>query len=131
MKIEFAASRPSGDYALVLPSAGKTRPMVDSTGEKARLEAALKRQRFDGESGSVADLFVDDEGTSRRLLVVGTGVGSTPSESAEKLGGTAAAHLLKSGETHAVIDLTGFDFDADSAARVGLAAALRSWRYDR
>jgi leucyl aminopeptidase len=30
-----------------------------------------------------------------------------------------------------VIDLTGLNFDADSAARTGLAAALRAWRYDR
>jgi leucyl aminopeptidase len=38
---------------------------------------------------------------------------------------------LTSGETHAVIDLAGFDYDADTAARAALAAALRSWRYDR
>ncbi len=131
MKIEFAASRPTGDFALVLPSAGGKRPAVGSLGDKAKVEAALKRQRFDGESGSVADLLIDDDGVSRRLLVAGTGVGCSPSEGAEKLGGTAVAHLLKSGETHAVIDLGGFDYDADSAARVGLAAALRSWRYDR
>jgi leucyl aminopeptidase len=30
-----------------------------------------------------------------------------------------------------VIDLTGLGYDADAAAKVGLAAALRSWRYDR
>jgi leucyl aminopeptidase len=41
------------------------------------------------------------------------------------------SRLLKSGETKAVIDLSGMDFDADSAARVALSAALRAWRYDR
>jgi leucyl aminopeptidase len=30
-----------------------------------------------------------------------------------------------------VIDLCGAGYDADAAARVGLGAALRSWRYDR
>ena len=30
-----------------------------------------------------------------------------------------------------MIDVSGLGFDADSAARAGLAAALRSWRYDR
>ena len=30
-----------------------------------------------------------------------------------------------------MVDLTGLDFDADSAARVALAAELRSWRHDR
>jgi len=131
MKIEFAASRPDGDYALVIPSAGKARPAASSIADKAKVEAALERQRFDGDSGSAAEVFIDDGGTTGRLLVVGTGGDSTPEESAEKLGGTAVARLLKSGETRAVIDLTGLNYDADSAARVALAAALRSWRYDR
>ena len=30
-----------------------------------------------------------------------------------------------------MIDVSGAGLDADSAARAGLAAALRSWRYDR
>jgi leucyl aminopeptidase len=64
-------------------------------------------------------------------LVVGTGGGTLPGEGAEKLGGTAAARLQTSGEGTAVIDLTGLGYDADTTARVGLGAALRSWRYDR
>jgi leucyl aminopeptidase len=39
--------------------------------------------------------------------------------------------LITSGETKAVIDLSGLGYDADAAARVALAAALRSWRHDR
>jgi leucyl aminopeptidase len=62
---------------------------------------------------------------------VGTGTGTSPREAAEKLGGTAAARLQTSGERKAVVDLTGLGYDADAAARVGLGAALRSWRYDR
>jgi leucyl aminopeptidase len=38
--------------------------------------------------------------------------------------------LLTSGESHAVIDLGGLDYDSDAAARVALGAELRSWRYD-
>ena len=130
MQIEFAERRPSGDYALVLPSAGKRRPAAASLGNSDTVEATLKRQRFEGDSGSTAELFSNDGGTTRRVLFVGVGGGSTGTDSAEKLGGTAAARLLKSGETHAVIDLTGLDFDADAAARVGLGALLRSWRFD-
>jgi leucyl aminopeptidase len=105
---------------------------VKSLGEAAsKVEATLKRQRFDGDSGSVAELFVDEDGSARRLLVIGTGPDSTSSEAAEKVGGTAAARLLISGESHAVIDVSGLGYDADDAARVALAAALRSWRYDR
>jgi leucyl aminopeptidase len=130
MQIEFAASRPSGDYALVIPSAGPNRPAAKTLDDKAKVEAALKRQRFEGESGNVADLLVDQGGKAHRLIVVGTGSDSLPEQAAEKLGGTAAARLLTSGESQAVIDLSGFDYDADATARVALGAALRSWRYD-
>ncbi|HYI43613.1 MAG TPA: leucyl aminopeptidase [Sphingomicrobium sp.] len=130
MKIEFADARPTGDYALVLPSADANRPGARSLGDLDKIEATIRRQRFEGEAGSAAELFIDDGGAARRVLFVGTGSG-TAAESAEKLGGTAVARLLKSGETHAVIDVSGLGYDADSGARVGLAAALRSWRYDR
>jgi len=132
MKIRFADSRPAGDHALVLPVAGKSRAALDSLGgERAAVDAALARQRFDGDSGSAAELFVREGDGVRRLLVVGLGEGASPSEAAEKLGGTVSARLLTSGEAHGVIDLGGLDFDADSAARVALGAVLRAWRHDR
>jgi leucyl aminopeptidase len=132
MQIRFADSRPGGDYALVLAVAGKDRSNLASLGPaRQQVAATLDRQRFEGESASVSEQFIDDKGTARRVLIVGTGVGATPSEAAEKLGGTAAARLQTSGEKKAVIDVSGLGYDADTAARVGLAAALRSWRYDR
>ena len=131
MQIRFADRRPEGDYALVLAVAGKDRKTLASLGPgEQSANAALDRQRFDGEASSTAELFFDDSGTLRRLLAVGTGTG-TPAEAAEKLGGNASAKLLTSGDTKAVIDLSGLNYDADSAARVALAVALRSWRYDR
>jgi leucyl aminopeptidase len=131
MKIRFADARPAGDYALVLPAAGLNRPGVKSLGEAAAsVEAALRRSRFDGDSGSVVESFLDGE-NGRRLLVVGTGADVKAADAAEKLGGNSVARLLTSGEGHAVIDLTGLDYDADAAAQVALGAALRSWRYDR
>ena len=132
MKIRFADTRPSGDYALVLPAAGKNRIALDSLGaERARVDAVLGRQRFEGESGSTAELFIPADGGVRRLVIVGTGDGTSPTDAAEKLGGAVPARLLTSGETQAVLDLTGLNYDADAAARVALAAALRAWRYDR
>ena len=132
MQIHFADSRPQGDFALVLPVAGKDRSSLGSLGAaQGTVQSALDRQRFEGEAASAAELFIDDNGTQRRLIVVGTGNGSNQHESAEKLGGTAVARLLTSGETKAVIDVSGLGLDADSAARLGLAAALRAWRYDR
>ncbi len=132
MKISFADRRPAGDYALVLPVAGKDRSSLGSLGTAQQIVTqAVERQRFEGDASSAIEQFVDDSGSARRVLVVGTGAGSTPNDAAEKLGGTAVARLLTSGETKVVIDVSGLGFDADAAARVGLAAALRSWRYDR
>ena len=131
MKIRFADTRPEGDYALVLPVAGKDWKALGSLGAgREQAEATLKRQRFEGEAASAAEVFADDSG-HRRILVVGTGEGVKPADAAEKLGGTTAARLLLSGERHAVIDLSGLGYDADAAAKVALAASLRSWRFDQ
>ena len=131
MQIYFAGSRPEGDYALVLPVAGKDRKSLAVLGaDQPAVAAALDRQRFEGDASSVSEHFIDDSGAVRRLLVVGTG-SATPAEAAEKLGGNVAARLQTSGETRAVIDLSGLGYDADSGAKVALGAALRSWRYDR
>src|SRR5690349_16691394 len=131
MQIRFADSRPDGDYALVVAVAGKNRPALDGIGgERSAIDATLSRQRFEGDSGSAAELFVPGDKGVRRVLVVGTGEGNSAADSAERVGGTAVGRLLTSGETHIVIDLSGADYDADAAARVALAASLRGWRYD-
>ena len=128
MQIRFAQSRPAGDYALVVPAAGTERPAL--TGLGGAIDAALRRQRFEGEAGGVAEQYLAED-NGRRLLVIGIGANAKPAEAAEKLGGTLTARLLTSGETNAVLDLSGFNFDADAAARVALAAELRGWRHDR
>jgi leucyl aminopeptidase len=132
MQIRFADTFPAGDHALVLPVAGKNRSSLEALGdERPSAESALNRQRFDGEASTSSEIFATVGGSLRRVLVVGTGEGSAPAEAAEKLGGTAVARLLTSGESHAVLDVGSLGFDADGAARVALAAALRGWRHDR
>src|SRR4029079_13051075 len=117
---------------LVLPVSGKNRIALDSLGaDRTAVDAALKSQRFEADSGSGAELFMPAGTGVRRLIVVGTGNGTGPSEAAEKLGGALVGRLLISGEKQAVLHLSGLNYDADSAARVALAAALRAWRYDR
>ena len=130
MQIRFAPQRPSGDHALAIPVAGTARGGLDAFGAaKAGIEAAIKRQRFDGEAGTSADHYLDSDG-GRRLLLVGMGKDAKP-DSPERLGGAVTAKLLTSGEREAVIDLTGAGYDADNAARVALGASLRAWRHDR
>ena len=124
MQVRFADRLPDGNFALVIPAAAAD---ADATGSIAGLRDALTRQRFEGDAGSAAEHF--NEG--RRILVVGVGKSPTEKDGFEKLGGTAVARLLTSGETSAAIDLTSLSIDADGAARVALGAALRSWRYDR
>jgi leucyl aminopeptidase len=131
MNINFADRRPEGDYALVLPVAGKDRKPLTSLGaQQASVTAALDGQRFEGDASATSEQYFDDAGKVRRLIVVGIGSAAL-SDGAEKLGGNVVAKLLTSGETRAVIDLSGLGYDADSAAKLALAAALRSWRYDR
>ncbi|HZU52205.1 MAG TPA: M17 family peptidase N-terminal domain-containing protein, partial [Sphingomicrobium sp.] len=132
MQIRFADRKPSGDYALVVPVAGKDRSALNSlAAAQQSVSAALDRTRFDGEVGTSAEHFFDDQGTTRRLLIIGAGSKAAPAEAAEKIGGSVAAKLQTSGEKTAVIDATALGYDSDSAARIALGAALRSWRYDR
>jgi leucyl aminopeptidase len=131
MEIRFAAVRPDGDYALVIPVAGKDQSALARLAEAEGVKAALSRQRFEGEPGGSAELFIRDGGETRRLIAAGTGIGPVDSEAAEKLGSVAVSKLLTSGERSAVIDLTEQNFSMEAAARTALAAALRSWRYDR
>lgn len=91
MKIRFADRLPDGDFAHVIPAAGPDAPSI--TGLGAQVRAALINQRFDGEAGSAVEHYHE----IRRILVVGMGKGA-PSESAEKIGGTAVTRLLTSGE---------------------------------
>jgi leucyl aminopeptidase len=129
MQIRFAAKRPSGEHALALPIAGPARSGLEAFGAaKTAIEAAMKRQRFEGEVGTSAEYYLDSDGG--RLLLVGTGKEAKP-DGAERLGGAVTAKLLTSGEREAVIDLNGAGYDADQAARVALGATLRAWRHDR
>ena len=74
MKIRFADSRPSGDYALVLPVAGKDRSVLATLGSsQAAVSSALDRHRFEGEASSASEQFVQENGAVRRVLIVGTG----------------------------------------------------------
>jgi leucyl aminopeptidase len=125
MQIRFTDRLPDGDYALVLPASGVDAEVVRNAG--GELRDALARQRFEGETASVAEHFMN----GRRMVVIGVGKIGSAADGPEKLGGTAVTRLLISGETKAVIDVSGLGYDADAAARVGLGAALRSWRFDR
>ena len=59
MQIRFADGRPAGDYAMVVPVAGKDRSSLALVGDnRPAVEAALDRQRFEGEAAQIQDLYL-------------------------------------------------------------------------
>jgi leucyl aminopeptidase len=134
MKVTFAAQRPSGAYALAIPVRGEDMLAdrlrgLDEAG-RTLAQRAAEAQRFEREAAAVAESFVIDGESARRLLLVGLGGKRDDDALYERVGGALTTRLLCSGETRLVIDLSDLGIDADAAARVGFGAAARAWRYD-
>ncbi|QAY79193.1 leucyl aminopeptidase [Sphingosinicella sp. BN140058] len=134
MKISFTAQRPTGSHALAIPVWGEdllTERLAGlNDGARTLAARAAEAQRFEREAGGIAEIFVDDNGAARRLLLVGLGSNRSDPGVFERVGGALTARLLTSGETRLVVDLSGLDVGADAAARIAFGAAARSWRYD-
>jgi leucyl aminopeptidase len=98
-------------------------------GGQALAHAAAAAGRFEGEAGTMAEVFVPGEPV-RRLLLLGVGAGAEADW--EKAGGALTARLLTSGTTEATVDLTGLRGapTAKAAARFAGAAVQRAWRHD-
>ena len=132
MKIAFVAAAPADPAILALPvgqgpGAGVRWPGLE--GDAAALATtAAAASRFDGEAGSTLDLFVPEQGKTRRVILVGTGAGADADW--EKAGGALTAKLLTSGATDVVVDMGDCRPSATAAARFAGAAMQRSWRYD-
>ncbi|WP_243406170.1 leucyl aminopeptidase [Sphingosinicella sp. YJ22] len=134
LKVSFAATRPEGAYALAIPawSEDMISERLAGFSEPARSLAAraADAQRFERELAAIAETFIDDDGTARRVLLVGLGGKSDDQAIYERAGGALTARLLTSGETRLVVDVSGLDLDARAAAGLAFGAAARSWRYD-
>jgi leucyl aminopeptidase len=129
MQVRFAASRPGGTFALafVVPQGGELAAGGLSDANATLARQAARAARFESETGSIVELFVD-EGGVRRVLLVGVGRGE-PGDY-ERAGGALTAKLLTSGATTLVVDLSEVRPSAESAARLAGGALLRSWRID-
>ncbi|MFN3727993.1 MAG: leucyl aminopeptidase, partial [Allosphingosinicella sp.] len=135
LKVSFAATRPEGAYALAIPAWSEDMISERLAGfpEPARTLAprAPDAQRFERELAAIAETFIDDDGTARRVLLVGLGGKSDDQAIYERAGGALTARLLTSGETKLVVDVTGLNLDARAAAGLAFGVAARSWRYDK
>jgi leucyl aminopeptidase len=134
VKISFANDRPAGAYTLALPvwSEDILTERLSGLDPAARTLAAraAEAQRFEREAATIAEAFIAEGESARRLLLVGLGARRDDEALHEKVGGALVARLLTSGETRLVIDLTGLGLGEAQAARVAFGAAARSWRYD-
>lgn len=128
MNVTFAASRPEASSIIAFPvtkdDAGSFAPPGFDEGSGKIVGAAVAGQRFKGEAGTVAEVYV----TSGRILLLG--VGSGDDAGYERAGGALTARLLTSGATAVTVDLTGSSATPAAAARLAAGAAQRAWRYD-
>jgi leucyl aminopeptidase len=134
LKVQFAAARPTGAFALAIPVRGDdaVEKRLAAFGEAGSLAArAAAAQRFERELGGVAETFLADGDELRRLLLVGLGTQPEADGGFERAGGALTARLLVSGETKLVVDLSGLNLSGREAARIAFGAAARSWRYDQ
>lgn len=132
MHIEFSSAAPASDATLVFTVDKDALARVSTAfvepAALALLTAAAKASRFDGESGAIVETFVDQDGTARRILLIGTGAGSEMDY--EKAGGALTGRLATSGVTQASVDFASAGASAKAVARFAAAAAQRSWRHD-
>ena len=132
MQIAFVPRIP--DPALVVLPVGKdaldrvTWGEIDAGGQ-ALASASAAAGRFEGEAGTIAELYLPGEPV-RRVLLLGIGEGSDAEWG--KAGGALTARLLTSGVIEVHVDVSALP-DAPSAkavARFAAAAAQRAWRHD-
>ena len=127
MQIDFVASAGSAAI-LVLPVAkdglaSVAWGSVDPAG-RALAAAAAQAARFDGEAGSIAELFVPGE-PPRHLVLLGIGAGDE--EAWSKAGGALVGRFLTSGASEVTLDLSALA-DAPGAKAVARFAATADQR---
>ena len=91
---------------------------------------AASAGRFEGDAGTVIELFAPVAGGVRQVLLVGVGAGSD--QDWAKAGGAITARLLTSGTTAVTVDLAAAAMapSPTAAAHFAGAAVQRAWRYD-
>lgn len=128
ISITLESARPAGSACLAIAVAKDALAAAHMPGDENAVRKAASASRFEGEAGGVFEYFTNE---GQRVLLVGLGQANV--EDCEKAGAAVTAKLLTSGETKAVIDLSGLAIkpSAEAAARLASGAVLRGWRYDK
>ncbi|QDX27882.1 leucyl aminopeptidase [Sphingomonas suaedae] len=134
MQVTFSAARPADAAVLALPveKDGLDR-MPGGTLDDATLALvrdAARSGRFEGEVGSIAEIFVPGKDGADRVLLLGVGAGGEADY--ERAGGALTARFLTSGVTAITVDFAalGGAPTVRAVARFAAAAKQRGWRHD-
>ncbi|HAH09330.1 MAG TPA: leucyl aminopeptidase, partial [Alphaproteobacteria bacterium] len=126
-----------GTYAIVMPEDTKLKGLAAQLDKKMKggLERAIAAGRFTGGKGQTLEVLVPAGLECERLLVLGLGKAADISPvSYEAAGGALSARLLTSGDKTVVLNLEVPEKStvpaAEAAARIGLGAQLRAYRFD-
>jgi len=134
MQVIFSATRPADAAVLALPveKDGLDRMPAGTLDDAtlALVRGAARAGRFEGEAGSVAEIFVPGGEAANRVLLLGVGSGSEADY--ERAGGALTGRFLTSGVTAVTVDFAalGGAPTARAVARFAAAAVQRSWRHD-
>jgi leucyl aminopeptidase len=130
MNIDFVAHSAADHPARVIAVAKGGQPAAGAydDGTRALVEGAAAAARFEGEAGSIVELFVPRGDGVGRIILLGTGGGSE--RDLEKAGGTLAARYQLAGIPTLHVDLSAAAASAQAVARFAGAAAQRAWRFD-
>lgn len=140
MKISFSGTGlpRSGAVVVTAHSGAKLSASAERVDKAAggALGRAVKSSRFKGESGQSLSLMAPAGIGASRVLLLGLGKADAFDElGAQKLGGSATAALLGSGEKSATIlidPVSGSGMNAaEIAANVAYGVRLRSYRFDK
>ena len=134
MQVTFSAARPADAAVLALPveKDGLDRmpggTLDDTT--LALVRGAARSGRFEGEVGSIAEIFVPGKDGADRVLLLGVGAGGEADY--ERAGGALTARFLTSGVTAITVDFAalGGAPTVRAVARFAAAAKQRGWRHD-
>ena len=140
MRITFASQKlpKRGAIATGVMEGGKFSPTAATLDKMTggAIARAIKASRFKGKKGQLLEVLAPAGLSNGRVILVGLGKpGDLTDTDLENLGGAVVGRLSTSGAREAVImvdSIKGFAQDsAARAARYGLGALLRSYRFDR
>lgn len=135
ISIQFAADRGT-PAALVLPVASGGLDRIAGAGLDAPVATlvagAARAGRFEGEAGSIAEIFVPGQSDDAAGRVILLGIGSGDEAALEKAGGALTGRFLLSGITMMTVDFAALATAPSSraVARFAATATQRGWRHD-